>query len=66
MVWRPGFLAVSGSSEYVALQKVRRIMESMLDTEYGRFSHLAFPEVQFLASSGDTSQVVYLKVVKVS
>ena len=66
MVWRPGFLAVSGNNEYAALEKIENIKDSILATEYGRFTHLALPEVQFLASSADSSQVVYLKIVKVS
>ena len=66
LVWRPGFLAVQGTNEYAGLTKAYWILKYMPEIEYGRFSHLAVPEVQFLSTSADTSEVVYLKVVKVA
>lgn len=65
LVWRPGFLAVQGTSEHSALERANWILNFMPECDYGRFSHLAIPEVQFLSTAGDTSQVVYMKVVKV-
>jgi len=66
LVWRPGVLAIKGSSEYDALQYTSLITKELPEYEMGRFSHLAIPEVQFLSASADSSEVVYLKVVKVA
>ncbi|MEM0506650.1 MAG: hypothetical protein QXW58_05295 [Thermosphaera sp.] len=65
LVWRPGFPGVNASNEYTGLALWRRLKDQIIETEYGRFSHLGLPEVQFLSSTSDTWQVVYLKVVKV-
>lgn len=66
LVWRPGFPAVAAVSEYEGVALARRIISSIIETEYGRFGHLSIPEVQFLSASGDTSQIVYMKLVKVA
>lgn len=66
LVWRPGFPAVSGANEHTALSKADYVLEKIPETDYGRFTHLAIPEVQFLASSADSSEVVYMKLVKVA
>ncbi|MEM0506806.1 MAG: hypothetical protein QXW58_06090 [Thermosphaera sp.] len=65
LVWRPGFPSVRASDEHSGLSLWRRLKDQIIETEYGRFSHLGLPEVQFLSSGADTWQVVYLKVVKV-
>lgn len=65
LVWRPGFPGVSSADEYSGLAAWRRIKDQIIETEYGRFTHLGLPEVQFLSSGTDTWQTVYLKVVKV-
>ncbi|MEM3961639.1 MAG: hypothetical protein QXQ36_07225 [Sulfolobales archaeon] len=65
LVWRPGFPAVSASSEYEGVARARHILDSIIETEYGRFSHLSIPEVQFLSASADATQVVYMKIIKV-
>lgn len=66
MVWRPGFLAVQGTTEFSALERANWILNFMPEADYGRFSHLALPEAQFLSTASDTSQVVYLKIIKVA
>ncbi|MEM2376820.1 MAG: hypothetical protein QXZ10_04325 [Sulfolobales archaeon] len=66
LVWRPGFPAVAAANEYAGLALYRNLKDQVIETEYGRFSHLAIPEAQFLSSSADTSEVVYLKIVKVA
>lgn len=65
LVWRPGFPAVSAPNEFEGVSRARYILNEIIETEYGRFSHLSVPEVQFLSSSADTFQVVYMKIVKV-
>lgn len=65
LVWRPGFPAVKASDEYTGLSLWRHLKDQIIETEYGRFSHLGLPEVQFLSAGADSWQVVYLKVVKV-
>lgn len=66
LVWRPGFPAVNASNEHAGLAKYRNIRNQVFEMEYGRFSHLAIPEVQFLSASADTWEIVYLKIIKVA
>lgn len=66
LVWRPGFPAVAANTEYEGVSVARRIINDLIETEYGRFSHLSIPEVQFLSATADTSEVVYMKLVKVA
>jgi hypothetical protein len=35
------------------------------DYNYGVFTHKAIPQFEFLANGADTSEVVYMKVVKI-
>jgi hypothetical protein len=64
-VWRPGVLGVAGS-EPTALDHCALFGKLLPKYEMGRFPHNAIPEVQFLSKSADTSEVVYLKLVKVA
>jgi len=66
LVWRPGFPAIRASDEFSGLSLWRRIKDQVIETDYGRFSHLGLPEVQFLSAAADTSEVVYMKVIKVA
>lgn len=65
MVWRPGFPALAGAEDAV-VAFANDYFAGLPSTEYGRFSHLALPEVQFLSTSADSAEVVYLKIVKVA
>ncbi|MEM1726577.1 MAG: hypothetical protein QXH85_05615 [Candidatus Bathyarchaeia archaeon] len=64
-VWRPGVLGFAGD-EKTALSHARARYLPIPKYEMGRFSHLAIPEFQFLSAAADTSEVVYMKVVKVA
>lgn len=63
-VWRPGVPALSGASEYAAMKHVNELFAGLPQFEFGKFSHIALPEVQFLSAAADTSEVVYLKLIK--
>ena len=63
-VWRPGVPAIAGS-EPSALDFEHDLFRVLPLYEMGRFSHLAIPEFQFLSKSADTTEVVYLYLVKV-
>jgi hypothetical protein len=65
MPYRAGVLGINGSSENVALQFSSEWSSYFADYNYGVFTHKAIPQFEFLANAGDTSQVVYLKVVKI-
>lgn len=65
LVWRPGFPAISATSEEAGLAFANEFFAGVPEGEYGRFQHLAMPEAQFLTVGASTSQVVYLKLVKV-
>jgi hypothetical protein len=62
--YRGGVLGLSGSSESAALQFSTEFMNYFADYNYGIFTHKAIPQFEFLSSAADTSQVVYMKVVK--
>ncbi|MEM2498365.1 MAG: hypothetical protein QXR81_08320 [Candidatus Nezhaarchaeales archaeon] len=64
-VWRPGLPALSGDSEDAALRFNPKIFELTSFYEMGRFTHMTIPEFQFLSAAADTSEVVYLDLIKV-
>jgi hypothetical protein len=66
MPYRGGVLGLNGSSENVALQFSTEWSSYFSDYNYGVFTHKAIPQFEFLANSADTTEVVYLKVVKLS
>jgi len=63
-VWRPGVPGIAGS-EPSALDFAHGLYDKLPTYEMGRFAHISIPEFQFLSSSADTSEVVYMKLVKV-
>jgi hypothetical protein len=62
-VYRPGVPALAGS-EADAKVCSRAWFELFGGFLFGTFTHLTIPEIQFLSSAADTSEVVYLYVVK--
>jgi len=64
-VWRPGMPGIAGT-EPSALDFEYDLLSAIPMFEMGRFSHLAIPEFQFLSKSADTSEVVYMYLVKVA
>ncbi len=62
--YRGGVLGLNGASENVALQHSTEWLSYFRDYNYGIFTHKAIPQFEFLANAGDTTQVVYMKVVK--
>jgi len=62
--FRGGVLGLSGASENAALQYSTEFTTYFSDYNYGIFTHKAIPQFEFLSSAADTSQVVYMKVVK--
>jgi hypothetical protein len=62
--FRGGVLGLSGASESAALQYSTEFRNYFTDYNYGIFTHKAIPQFEFLSSAADTSQVVYMKVVK--
>jgi len=62
-VWRPGAPALAGSESAVKDAHLDPLW-AVQDYEMGRFTHMTVPEIQFLSNSADTSEVVYLYVVK--
>jgi len=64
-VWRPGLPAFAGAEEDVKELNNRWLTE-LADYNMGSFTHLTLPEIQFLSAAADTSEVVYLYVVKTS
>jgi hypothetical protein len=63
--YRGGVLGINGSSENNALQHVTEWSMYFTDYNYGVFTHKAIPQFEFLANGADTSEVVYMKVVKI-
>jgi hypothetical protein len=64
-VWRPGLPGFPGA-EADALAHATVYSKLLPAYEMGRFDHLHLPEFQFLANAADTSEVVYLYLVKVA
>lgn len=64
-VWRPGMLGFPGSED-AALAFAHEYKVIFPQFEMGRFGHLQIPEFQFLANAADTSEVVYLFLVKIA
>jgi hypothetical protein len=62
--YRGGVLGINGASENAALQFITDRHNYFPDYNYGVFTHKAIPQFEFLASNNDTTQVVYMKVVK--
>jgi len=62
-VWRPGVPGLAGSEN--AVKNFERLYFTELQNyNMGTFTHMTIPEFQFLSSAADTSQVVYLYLVK--
>jgi hypothetical protein len=64
-VWRPGLIGFPGS-ESAALACGTEYLKLLPSFDMGHFDHLHLPEIQFLANAADTSEVVYLYLVKVA
>ena len=62
-VWRPGTPAFAGAEKDV-LECASDFLSEVQRYAMGSFTHLTLPEVQFLSSAADTSEVVYLYLVK--
>lgn len=62
-VYRPGVPALAGD-EYVTKVLHKDWFELFGGFLFGTFTHLTIPEIQFLSSAADTSEVVYLYVIK--
>jgi hypothetical protein len=60
---RPGVPGVAGT-ESAAMKLSPEYLSNIQMYEMGRFSHINIPSVQFLSSSADSSEVVYLFLVK--
>ena len=63
--YRGGVLGVGGTTEDVALRMATERFNLHADYNYGVFTHKAIPQFEFLSTSSDTSEVVYLKIVKI-
>jgi len=62
-VWRPGVPGLAGAER--AVKNFERFYFTELQNYLmGTFTHMTIPEFQFLSSAADTSQVVYLYLVK--
>jgi len=64
-VWRPGLPAFPGT-ETQALSASTEYFKLFTPYEMGRFDHLHIPEFQFLANGADTSEIIYMYLVKVA
>jgi hypothetical protein len=62
-VWRPGVPGLAGSESAVKKLEPAYIRE-LQNYLMGTFSHINIPVIQFLSSSSDTSEVVYLYLIK--
>jgi hypothetical protein len=62
--YRAGVLGLNGTSENEALQYSTEYTNYFTDYNYGVFTHKAIPQFEFLSAASDTTQVVYMKVVK--
>lgn len=62
-VYRPGVVGLPGVEE-VALVYDGDYLEFIQGYEFGRFTHIATPNLECLASGADTSQVFYFLTVK--
>ncbi|MEM4761497.1 MAG: hypothetical protein QW230_00785 [Thermofilum sp.] len=62
-VWRPGMPVLQGDDNTARAFDPERL-DKLWTFEMGRFPHFAIPQVQFLAASADTSQIVYFWLVK--
>jgi hypothetical protein len=63
-VWRPGSICISGVDPS-DLNFTREYLDLLPEYDMGHFTHLAIPEVQFLAKTGAASETVYMEIVKV-
>lgn len=61
--WRPGMPALAGSEAAVVDHQALNI-ERLHFEPMGEFTHINPPQFQFLASAADTSQTVFLYVIK--
>jgi hypothetical protein len=62
--YRPGVVGLNGATETEALQFSTEYMNYFEDYNYGVFTHKAIPQFEFLSAAPNTTQVVYMKVVK--
>jgi len=62
-VWRPGVPGLAGA-ERVVKNFERFYFTELQNYNMGSFTHMTIPEFQFLSSAADTSQVIYLYIVK--
>jgi hypothetical protein len=62
-VYRPGVPALAGSEADVKTFEAN-YMQLFSGYLFGTFTHTELPQIQFLSSAADTSEVVYLYVVK--
>lgn len=62
-VWRPG-MPVMGGTEAAAAEFNDEKLRQLMNYNYGAFSHINFPQFQFLASAADTAETVIMYVVR--
>jgi len=62
-VYRPGVPALAGAEADVKVHS-KEWFEFFGGYLFGTFTHLTIPEIQFLSSAADTSEVVYLYIIK--
>jgi hypothetical protein len=62
-VSRPGMIGIQGA-EAVARHFLPHYLDKLMFYNMGEFSHTNIPQFQFLATAGDTSEVVILYLVR--
>lgn len=62
---RPGVIAIPAASEAAAIAFSTEWTNINAPYEMGRFPHNVIPQIQFLSSSADVAETVYLDLVKV-
>jgi hypothetical protein len=62
-VYRPGVPGFAGAEQDV-LNFTDSIKRHICRFNMGTFTHMTIPEFQFLSSAADTSEVIYLYLVK--
>lgn len=64
-VYRPGVLGVNGTSENSALTFTNDYLSYHQPYVMGVFDHRSIPQFEFLSSSTDNSEVVYVRIKKI-
>jgi hypothetical protein len=64
--WRPGKIAHHGGTDIQVLRSIGLMRRLFPKYNMGLFTHMTTPDFQFFATAADTSQTVFIEIVRVA